>query len=242
MKILRVRRQDWARQVAEAFLERVQANPKLRVCLPSGDTPVAVYAEIASLAREKKVSLARVQVFLLDEYGGLDPDDPGRGAAMLEREFLSKLEERPAQVRLIDTESASLRAEIAALEREIGTGFDLTLLGIGLNGHLGMNEPSSAADAGVRRVDLHPASRQSSHGYGVRKTPTWGVTLGMRQLLGSNEVWLLATGAKKAQIVRQALEGPLTPDNPASLLQPHPNCTVFLDEDAAALLARDEPP
>jgi glucosamine-6-phosphate isomerase len=236
MRVVRLENQAWARYVAKTFLGRVQANPKLRVCLPSGNTPTPVYAEITRLAREQNVSLAGLKIFLLDEYGGLGADDSGRCAAMLERDFFSKLEERPAHIRLINTDAKNLDAEIAALEHEIGTGFDLAILGIGMNGHLGMNEPGSQADSGVRRVELHAASQQSSHNYGVQKTPTWGVTTGLRQLLGSKEVWLLASGAKKADIVREALEGPITTDNPASLLQARPLSTIFLDTNAASLL------
>lgn len=242
MQIVVPKHDTWERRVAKLFLNRAHIDPHLRVCLPSGNTPTPVYAEIARLAQEREVSLADLRVFLLDEYGGLAPDDPGRCAAMLERDFFSKLKSRPTHIRFINTYAEDLEGEIEQLEREIGTGFDLAILGVGLNGHLGMNEPGSAADSGVRRVELHTETQQSSQNYGVQTTPTWGVTTGLRQLLGSSEIWLLATGAKKAEIVKEALEGPVTTDCPASLLQTHPNCTTLLDTDAASLLSLDKQP
>jgi glucosamine-6-phosphate deaminase len=119
----------------------------------------------------------------------------------------------------------------------VGAGFDLVLLGIGTNGHLGMNEPGSAADSSTRRVDLHETTIQSSARYFTHTNlPRWGLTIGLQGILAAREVWVLANGARKAEIVERTVRGEIGAANPASLLRRHPNCSLFVDNAAAALL------
>ena len=122
-------------------------------------------------------------------------------------------------------------------DNAIGDGFDLMLLGIGLNGHLGMNEPGSAVDSPTRRVELHDTTVQSSARYFAHQNlPRWGLTVGLKALLASKEVWLLANGPAKAGIIRTTVRGEIDPSNPASLLRTHPNCSLFVDSAAGRLL------
>ena len=114
-------------------------------------------------------------------------------------------------------------------------------LGIGLNGHLGMNEPGSPVDSSTRRVELQGTTTQSSARYFAHQNlPHWGLTVGLKTILASKEVWVLANGAAKAGITEQTVRGDISSSNPASLLRRHPNCSLFVDADAGALL--DSPP
>lgn len=230
----------WAKAVADAFAERVQQKPALRVCLASGNTPRPVFHEMAQRAQAGELQLQRAELILLDEYGGLDPNDPGRCANMLIRDLIEPAGLPRGELECINPDAPDLQKEIERLKRKLEPGLDLAILGVGLNGHIGMNEPGSSQDDPVRRVALHPASQQSSSGYGVRRVPTWGVTVGLRELLAAQEVWLLATGANKAEIIKRTIEGEITTDNPASYLNNHPDCTVFLDHAAASLLTASE--
>jgi glucosamine-6-phosphate deaminase len=111
------------------------------------------------------------------------------------------------------------------------------LLGIGPNGHIGMNEPGSPPDSPTRRVDLHDSTVQSAARYFTHQNvPRWGLTVGLKRLLDANEVWLLAKGSAKAKIVRDTLHANIALSNPASLLRRHPNASLFLDRAAGALL------
>jgi 6-phosphogluconolactonase/glucosamine-6-phosphate isomerase/deaminase len=139
-------------------------------------------------------------------------------------------------VERFDPDAFDPGAELERFRDAVQKGFDLCILGVGLNGHLGMNEPGSPNDAPTRRVELHTSSQASAAKYGVRQTPTWGVTIGLKELLASEEIWLLATGSSKAEIVARALEGEVTTDVPASLLRQHPNTTAWLDSSAATQL------
>lgn len=224
----------WLSGVAAFWRDRLQLNPRLRICLPAGHTPIPIFAEMARAVQQRQISFSQAEVFALDEFGGLAPDDPGRCKNMLLSCLVDHIDLPKEQFHVLDPDAKDLDLECRAFEGAIGDGFDLVLLGIGLNGHLGMNEPGSPIDSGVRRVDLHEATIRSSARYvSHSQLPRWGLTVGMKQLLGAKEVWLLATGEKKAEIVRRTIRGDIDNSVPASLLRTHPNCSFFLDSAAA---------
>lgn len=227
----------WVGGVATFWRERLRLNPRLRLCLPSGRTPEQVYAAMVAAVQTGQASFRDAEVFALDEFGGLAADDGGRCVNMLRRQLIDHLDLPRERFHVIDTEARDLETACREYEATVEPGFDLVLLGIGLNGHLGMNEPGSARDSVTRRVDLHASTVNASARYLAHKRlPTWGLTLGLKQLLGSTEVWLLANGSTKAEIVRAAVNGPVTTDVPASLLREHPNSYVFVDAEAGARL------
>jgi glucosamine-6-phosphate deaminase len=227
----------WADLVAGRVLERLTANPGLRLCLPTGLTPVPVYDRLAAAVAAGTASFARAEVFLLDEFGGVAPDNPGRCDQMLRHAFVSRIDLPEARFHRF-TLDADVAEECRRYEALVGEGCDLALLGIGTNGHLGMNEPGSAADAPTRRVDLAPSTIAASARYFGRSTdlPTWGVTMGLGTLARSREIWILATGAGKAPIVRDTLRGPVSTAVPSTLLRDHPATTLIADEEAGSLV------
>jgi glucosamine-6-phosphate deaminase len=221
----------YADRVATVLKERTD-EPGLRLCLPTGSTPKPVYATYAGNGGD----LSQTTVFLLDEFG-LPPGGPARCDAMLNADLLAKLAAPPARLETWDTETPDLTAECRRMEQAITDGgLDLALLGIGMNGHIGMNEPGSAVDSRSRVVDLHPATVEGAARYGADDEPAWGVTLGLGTLLESRSIWLLVTGLPKAEILAKALKGPETPQVPASYLRRHSSVTVWADEEAASLL------
>jgi glucosamine-6-phosphate deaminase len=180
--------------------------------------------------------LDRAEVFLLDEFV-LPAGHPARCDVMLSTALLNHLPAPPRALHKLEVDVADLGAECARYEALLSDQpFDLTLLGLGGNGHLGLNEPGATQDSLTRVVDLQPETIRQAADYGSGAAPQRGVTLGMRAILGSREIWLLVTGAHKAGILRQALEGPIEPAVPASYLQQHPNVILLADVPAAALL------
>jgi 6-phosphogluconolactonase/glucosamine-6-phosphate isomerase/deaminase len=232
---------QWARSIATRLADLARASSTLRLCLATGSTPQPVYAELARVIHVGDLNAAHLELTLLDEFGGLSPDDPGRCAAMIQRDFLEPAGLHLRDVERFDPDAFDPGAELERFRDAVQIGFDLCILGIGLNGHLGMNEPGSPEDAPTRRVELHTSTQTSASRYGVKQTPTWGVTIGMKELLASSQVWLLATGTPKADIVKRALEDDITAEVPASVLRRHPNATAFLDSSAAALLNAASP-
>lgn len=227
----------WIGGVASMWRDRLNTTPDLKICLPSGTTPVEVYAEMARSVRRKLTSFANATVFALDEFGGLARDDPGRTGLMLQRQLIDVVDLSPGAFRTLDPDAADLQQHCHDYDRAIGAGFDLILLGIGQNGHLGMNEPGSSLDTTTHRADLHESTIQSSARYFAHQNlPRWGLTVGLKTILESGEVWVLATGSAKGAIIQQTVDGEIGPDNPASLLRRHPNCSLFVDELAGAAL------
>jgi len=192
---------------------------------------------MARSARAGFVSFASASVFALDEFGGLTPDDPGRTRHMLQHQLTGAVDLPPRAFHFLNPEDPDLAQHCLDYDAAIGDGFDLMLLGIGLNGHLGMNEPGSPVDSSTRRVELNAQTIQSSVRYFAHHNlPLWGLTVGLKTILASKEVWLVANGAAKAGIIQQTVRGEMSTSNPASLLRPHPDCSLFVDADAGALL------
>jgi glucosamine-6-phosphate deaminase len=228
---------DWADYIADLLVMRLQVTPSLRLCLPTGLTPVPVYDRLAEAVGAARVSFRHAEVFLLDEFGGVPPDDPGRCDRMLSRFLLDRVDlplERFHRFVL----DGDIDAECQAFEQAIGSaGCDLTLLGIGTNGHVGMNEPGSSPDSLTRRVDLAPDTTAATARYFAHdRLPTWGVTQGVGTIRRSGEVWLLAGGAGKAAIVDRLVHDTVSVDLPATLLRDHPASVLIVDEEAARRL------
>jgi glucosamine-6-phosphate deaminase len=226
----------WAAVVADALLDRLRARPGLRVCLPTGDTPSPLYAElVARDARAPDGAYAQATVVLLDEWLDLPPGDPARCDVRLRRELLDRLAPPPRFV-AIDVDGSD--DELAALAHDqAARGLDLALLGLGMNGHVGFNEPGSRPDDPTRVVRLARSSREAAMArYGAARAPTGGITVGLARVLEAGEAWLLVTGVHKAAVLRRALREPEGLDCPASFLRRHARLTVFADEAAAAEL------
>ena len=229
-------REQWADFVAETLIARLQVRPALRLCLPTGLTPVPIYDRIATAVAAGRVSLGHAEVFLLDEFGGVDPDDPGRCDQMLRRFLVARVDLPEARFHRF-TLAGDIAAECDAYERSIGAGCDLTLLGLGGNGHIGMNEPGAAADSLTRRVDLAPETTAASARYFSHdRLPTWGVTMGIGTIMRSEEVWLLAAGTNKAAIAARTVREPVSDSLPASWLRAHPTTLLIVDDEAGARL------
>ena len=215
----------WAKTIASRFEATVEQGH--RICLATGNTPTPLYAEVAQL-----MALDGLTIFLLDEFGGLPADDPGRCVSMITRDLIDRAGGVPTvhvpDVNSPDHDTAAQRyGELVA-----DGGLDLAIVGLGANGHIGMNEPGTTADQGVRVVALAPSTSAGALAYGATIAPTWGITVGISELLDAREVWVLVTGEQKRDILNRTLHGEVDSDVPATFLTEHPNCTFFVDESA----------
>ncbi len=225
---------SWGEGVAQRLAQRLADEPELRLCLPTGSTPRPIYAALPDALAAADSDLSRATVVLLDEYLGLPAGHRARCDQQLRSQLLDHLRTPPARVVTFDVDAGDPAAALGLAEevRAVG-GLDLALLGLGLNGHVGMNEPGTPADAATRIVSLAPSTRDSARRYGAEQAPSEGVTLGLAELLAAREIWLLVTGGHKAGILDAVLNGPMTPDVPASLLRRHPRLRVLADAGAA---------
>ena len=217
----------WARTVADVWRARLTAQPDLRVCVASGTTPVPVYGLMSD-------GFADADVFLLDEFGGLPVGHRGRSESMVRTTLLDHVDLPERQFHVPDVDAEDVGMACQHFDELIARkGLDLAILGLGTNGHLGMNEPGTHRDAPTRIVELTTETREGTRRYGIEDPPTWGVTVGLGALLDAREVWLLVDGVRKRPILRRVLQGAVSADCPASVLREHPNAVVWASDTAA---------
>lgn len=221
----------WAEVIASKWAQRLEARPTLRMCLPTGSTPRPLYRAVADRA-----DFSSSTIFVLDEFG-LPEGDPARCDQMLRRDLLEHLPAPLAQLECLNPQAADLEAECNRYEMLLAQGgLDLTLLGLGANGHLGLNEPGSDSTSPTRVVHLAPSTAEGIDDYGALAKTNWGMTIGLARLLESDEIWLLVTGAHKAEVLAGAMKDAVGPRLPATYLHDAKNVVVWADESAASLL------
>jgi glucosamine-6-phosphate deaminase len=224
--------------VASLVAAALRQQPTLVLGLPTGRTPVELYAELIRLHRRGRADFRRATSFNLDEFTGLRADDPRSFHAFMRAHLFDHVNVTPARVHILDGAARDRRRETRRFDRALARagGLDVCIVGIGRNGHVAFNEPAKGLKLATHVSRLAPSTRRdnaAAFGGRTRDVPRQALTVGMGAILGARGVILLATGASKAAIVRRALLGPATPRVPASLLQWHPNVLVVLDREAA---------
>jgi glucosamine-6-phosphate deaminase len=215
----------------------VAAKPGAVLGLATGASVERVYAELALAHQNHALDFSRVSTFNLDEYVGLDRSHPASFHAFMERHFLSRVNIDRRRVHLPPTQGDDLARLCEQFERDIRAagGIDLQLLGIGRDGHVGFNEPTSSLASRTRIKTLTGPTREANRSaFGGGEVPLHVVTMGIGTLLEARHCLLVADGAAKADAVARMVEGPLSAMVPASALQMHPHATVIVDEAAAA--------
>ena len=230
--------------VARIVASEVRANPRAVLGLATGSTMEAVYRHLVQMHRDSKLDFSSVRTFNLDEYVGLDSTDPHSYRHFMNEHLFKQVNIALQNTHLPDGRAADLGAECRHYEKLIADagGIDLQLLGIGKSGHIGFNEPLSALKSRTREKALTPTTiKQNAPLFGGEdKMPRRAITMGVGTILDARRCILLATGESKAEIIAQAVEGPITSMVTASALQLHAKATVIVDEAAAAKLKEKE--
>ena len=233
--------QEAAIIAADAFERLLSGTDRPVIGLATGRSPIPTYQELITRYRDRRVSFAGAQAFLLDEYVGLGPEDPRLCRSIIQRELLDHVDV-PAGVLVVpECAAADLDRAGETYERRIveAGGIDLQVLGIGRNGHIGFNEPPSSLVSRTRLKTLAAATRQDnarSFGGDLDMVPRQGITQGIGTILEARHIVLIATGEAKSEPIARAVEGPVTAMVPASALQLHPHTTVIIDDAASRQL------
>ena len=231
---------DDAGEIVARRVERlVDGKPDAVLGLATGSSPLPLYRVLRRRV-DQGLDLSRVRGFALDEYVGLSPEDERSYAATIDREVTRPLGLDPALVAVPDGAALDLPQAAAEYEEAIASagGIDLQILGIGTMGHLGFNEPGSSLVGRTRVKTLTERTRQDNSRFfdGVDGTPAHCLTQGLGTILEARALVLFASGEDKAAAVAAAVEGGVSARCPASVLQLHPEVTVYLDEAAAGRL------
>lgn len=222
----------------------IRAKPEAVLGLATGATPVALYAELAELFRRGMADFSRCSTFNLDEYVGIGRDHPASFSRFMREKLFRHINVLPENTRIPDGLAGDIPGHCAAYEKAISAagGIDLQILGIGADGHIGFNEPSSSLASRTRLKTLTRKTREDNARFFGRgePVPQHAITMGIGTIMEAREAVLLAFGEAKAQAVANAIEGPVSASNPASILQMHPRAVIFLDDLAAGLLQRSD--
>ncbi|MBP7583725.1 MAG: glucosamine-6-phosphate deaminase [Spirochaetes bacterium] len=237
-----------AGEIAALIRERQSQGRACVLGLATGSSPVSVYEELVRMHREEGLSFRNVVTFNLDEYWPMEPGALQSYVRFMKEYLFEQIDIEPGNINIPDGRVPRERvnefcAEYEAKIRRAG-GVDIQILGIGRTGHIGFNEPGSPAVSRTRLIYLDSITKAdaASDFYGEENVPERAITMGIGTIMEARRVILMAWGEDKANIIREAVEGPLTEGIPASNLQRHPGCSFFLDSASSAELTRVKTP
>ena len=226
---------------ATAIADAIKNKPSLVLCLASGDTPKLTVDLLVKKINEEKIDYSKIIFIGLDEWVGLPPTNTGSCHYFFQNKLIGPLQLKPSQYFLFDALEADLQNECKKMDQFIkdNGGIDIMLVGIGMNGHIGFNEPGTSFDNLSHVIELDEITKSVGKKYFTGQVElTKGITIGFKHLLDARKVFLMANGSKKAEVIKRTVEGPVTEDFPASIMQKHNNGFVIVDDEAASLLSK----
>lgn len=243
--VLKASPEEVGREAGRVVANAVRRNPALRLGLATGNTMLGMYRELVRLHHEKKLDFSRVVTFNLDEYLGLPSNHPQSFHHFMQQNFFAHVNVGPANIHIPDGAiKGNYQQHCASYENAIrdAGGIDLQILGIGRNGHVGFNEPTSSLGSRTRLKVLSKETIEDNRKFfaAEEEIPQCAITMGIGTILEAKRVLLLASGSSKAAAIAKAIEGPLTASVTASALQLHGEVTFIVDREAGALLKQQE--
>lgn len=239
MRIVVTTEDEIAQLAAERYTELLLRKPNAVLGLATGSTPLRLYEELAKKCAAHELSFRFARTYNLDEYADLPPEHPQSYRGFMDRHLFSKIDIDPGNTHVpngIDRSDTALANYDTMIEH--AGGIDLQLLGLGLNGHIGFNEPGTPFGSRTHVVRLSESTRHANARFFDRpeSVPKEAVSLGIRSVMNARSILLFALGEQKAEPLRAAIYGPVTELLPASVLQLHPDVTIYADREAAELL------
>ena len=228
-----------SKQAADAIANITQSIAEPLVCVPSGDSPKALYKEWELQQGKKIIDIYNWYFLGLDEWIGLDENDEGSCRYMLNRDLFHPLNIQEEKICCFNGNTTNTEAECNRIENYIHQhkAIDIAILGLGMNGHVGLNEPGTLPQLYSHVSNIHPVTNKTGQKYFSKpQSLTQGITLGLATLMEAKHLILLVSGQKKADILKQAIEDDVTENVPASLLRRHPQFYIYADKDAAGML------
>lgn len=224
-----------SRTAANFIIQYVKENPSALLSFPGGNTPAGTYRYLVDSVKMGSVDFSQATFIGLDEWVGLDKEDEGSCQHFMYKEFFIPSGVKESQIHFFNAKAGDLEAECKKIDDLIFEkgGIDFILLGLGVNGHLGFNEPGTPFNLYSHVIQLDSVTKAVGQKYfKEQRELSKGITLGIRHILDAKTVMLIANGLKKADAVKGMLNGPMTDSLPGSVLQEHSNTYLFFDEEA----------
>ncbi|MCL2409763.1 MAG: glucosamine-6-phosphate deaminase [Oscillospiraceae bacterium] len=222
---------EMCRKAANMISAQILLNPTCTLGLATGSTPIGIYERLADAYNKSDLDFSGITTFNLDEYCGLSENDPQGYYYYMNEQLFNKVNIDRAKAHVPNGTAGDIALECRRYEALITAagGIDLQLLGIGNNGHIGFNEPSSAFEKDTHCVELDEETIIANARFfdNPDDVPRRAITMGIGTIMQAKKILLVANGEKKKEILQKALYGPITPMVPASILQLHPDLTVI---------------
>lgn len=226
-----------SKKAANIVAGQVNLKPDSVLGLATGSTPEGMYRELVELYKEDRIDFSEVTTFNLDEYYGLPIENNQSYAYYMNKNFFSQVNISSDNIHIPNSISNNLAVVCEAYDRliEINNNIDLQILGIGNNGHIGFNEPDVKFEASTHLVELDEDTIEANARFfeSVDDVPRQAISMGIRNIMHTKKIILMANGANKASILKEMLFGPVTPNVPASVIQLHNDVTIILEKEAA---------
>ncbi|MBP9996329.1 MAG: glucosamine-6-phosphate deaminase [Lachnospiraceae bacterium] len=241
MRIIKTESYDAAsRACANLIMAQIVTKPDCVLGLATGSTPIGTYENLVRMYKDGDISFAAVNSVNLDEYKGLSPENDQSYRYFMNDHLFSHVDIDIKKTNVpngLEPDANKACEDYEEIIKKLG-GIDLQLLGLGPNGHIGFNEPCDEFVKKTHCVDLTQSTIEANSRFfaSMDEVPKQAYTMGIQTIMNARKVVLIATGKNKAETVKKAFFGPITPSVPASILQLHPDCTVVLDADAASLV------
>ena len=232
-----------SKKAALMVASQITLKPNSNLGLATGGTPLGMYNKLIEMYREDKVDFSEVKSFNLDEYCGLNPDHPNSYHYYMYDNFFNNINIKKENVHIPDGTAKDFKKECRNYEASIkrARGINLQILGIGSNGHIGFNEPAENLNVATEVVDLTEETIEANSRFfeSKDKVPKKAISMGMATILKADRIILLASGKSKAEAIKRTINGKISTEVPASLLQTHPQITILLDQEAASLINKE---
>ncbi|MDR0272706.1 MAG: glucosamine-6-phosphate deaminase [Clostridiales bacterium] len=225
-------------RAAEIIKAQVNGKPESVLGFATGSTPIGTYCELVKMYNANDVDFSKVVTFNLDEYYKIKKTDKQSYYHYMQTHLYRHVKFKETHIQ--DGEAADHAAECIAYEEEIAShgGIDLQILGIGVEGHIGFNESGDEFIAATHHVKLDESTIKENSRFfeNENDVPKYALTMGIKTIFSAKKILLLANGANKAEILQKTVHGAITPKNPSSILQLHPDVTIITDREAGKLL------
>jgi glucosamine-6-phosphate deaminase len=234
--------EEMSKKAALMIASQLYLNPKSVLGLATGSTPVGMYEELIRLYESGEIDFSQAMSFNLDEYYGISKDKKQSYHSFMKETFFDHIN-IPEDKRFIpDGLAEDVENECRNYDKsiiEMG-GIDIQVLGIGVNGHIGFNEPNINFEAKTHLVNLDEQTIKDNARFfdSIDEVPRQAISMGMKTIMQSKKIVLLASGKNKADAIQKTIEGKITSDLPASLLQIHKDVVIIVDKEAGEKLSR----
>ncbi len=228
-----------SKKAASIVLKEIQKKPDLTIGLATGSSPIGLYKKLIEAYQKNKISFKSVTSYNLDEYIGIDRSHPQSYYSFMHEHLFKHIDIQNENIHIPENDITRIDELAADYNKKLHEHqLDIQILGIGSNGHIGFNEPGTPLGNETFIVTLDEQTRMDNSRFfnSLDEVPKYAITMGIKNIMYSKKIILIASGKEKARAVLKMIKGKVTKSFPASILQLHPDCTVILDEASAAKL------